>query len=166
MAPEFTASDELAFQLCPRRSAPSYYRLVLLHRWMNHHSESNTTFTHVLLSKPVSMAVFKGFIPTQRMGLGWRCKCGSWLPSFHPRNPAEVTLHFSGAERTLWAAWCSGGFAKAPPSQTRPFLSSLGTVQEHTVFVQMSGSPGHVSGTMGKYGVSRFPPHPRGWDSS
>ena len=107
MAPGFAASDEFAFQLCPWRSAPSYYRLVLLHRWMNHRSDSNTTFTHVLLSKPGSMAIFKGFIPTQRMGWGWRCKCG---PDYHTPVPRSWRCDSGllGGERATRDTWLSG----------------------------------------------------------
>lgn len=117
---------------------------------MNYGSDSNTTFPHALLSRPVSMAIFKGFILTQWMDLEWRCKCG--LITITPSQKQAVGLGLQVERELPGATWLSGGLAEAPPSldETLPSSVTLGGKW----FLQMPLGTGPLSGTKVRYAIS------------
>lgn len=154
--------------LCPRRSAPSHYRLVLLHRWMDRRPDSNTTFTHVLLSEPVSVAICKGFIPARRR-TGWvrmetqMCVPVAVLPSPQSRR--------GDAARLRWRREPSGppgvlaGFAEAPPGQD-PSLFLWQLVGRVRCLLRSLEAPATCRAPGWDAGSVGSGPHPRGPNGS
>lgn len=107
---------------------------------MNHRAGGSTTFTHPLLSKPVSVAIFKGFIPTPRMSLGCGCKCGPDYHSSVPRTGGWGGTGLLGGKGPL------GQLAEAPPSLDETLPISWWLQGFHS---KASGPRPHISTRVG-----------------